>query len=121
MNSHLLSLYEPPFEPVGLRGQYRWFIEKYPEICIFFQVGKFCELYGEQAERFSSFFGLKFIRETREMGKQCGFPVRMLRGLKREALLAGLPYVVVGETGYYSSGLKKRVVTEMLTFDKGES
>jgi hypothetical protein len=38
---------------------------------------------------------------------------RYLKGFKAKALNAGVPYVVVGERGYYHSGLKKRVVTEI--------
>ncbi|MBI5675183.1 MAG: hypothetical protein HZC48_05030 [Nitrospirae bacterium] len=116
----LVSLYEPTFEPANLRRQYRWAMEQYPEHCIFFQVGKFCEFYGEQAERYGRFFGLSPLTPTlspkgrgRNFDIFCGFPVRHLKAFKAKALNAGLPYVVVGERGYYPSGLKKRVITEI--------
>jgi len=46
-------------------------------------------------------------------GMHCGFPVRRLKEFKAKAFNAGVPYVVVGERGYYPSGLKKRVITEI--------
>jgi hypothetical protein len=46
-------------------------------------------------------------------GVQCGFPVRYLKEFKAKTLNAGVPYVVVGERGYYPSGLKKRIITEI--------
>jgi hypothetical protein len=49
-------------------------------------------------------------------GRQCGFPVRMLKSFKQQALHLRLPYVVIGENGYCASGLKRRVVTEKMTF-----
>lgn len=119
VGNRLLPLYEPPFEPLGMSGQYCWFVKNYGGYCIFFQVGKFCELYGAQAEKYSALFGWKLIRQTRRMGKQCGFPMKMLKGLKRKALLSGQPYIVVAEGGYYPCGLKRRAVTEVLYFKEG--
>ena len=110
----LIPLYHPPFEPVNMRGQYNWAIKQYPDYCIFFQVGKFCEFYGEQAERYGSFFSLTMQPAMRNLQlTQCGFPVRYLKEFKKKTRATGLPYVVIGERGYYPSGLKKRVVTEI--------
>lgn len=111
---HLIPRYEPPFVPAGLRGQYKWAIGQYPGHCIFFQVGRFCEFYGEQAERYGKFFGLKPQPATRMNALQCGFPLRYLKEFKGRAFQEGLPYVVIAEQGYYSRGLKKRVITEIL-------
>jgi len=113
----LIPLYEPLFEPHGLASQYRWFQETYKDFCIFFQMGRFCEFYGMQAKRFSSLFSLKKGEDSRGLGAQCGFPMRMLKEFKRQSLLACQPHVVVAESGYYPSGLKRRVITEMATFD----
>jgi DNA mismatch repair ATPase MutS len=109
----LLPLYEPPFKPATLRGQYTWAAKRYGDHCIFSQVGSFCEFYGAQAERYGRFFGLKPLLETRMNVAQCGFPVRYLKEFKEKSLQAGIPYVVVAEQGFYPSGLKKRVVTEI--------
>jgi len=70
-----------------------------------------------QADRYGGLFGLKLGKDTRGLGKQCGFPMRMLKRFKERALLACQPYVVVAESGYYSSGLKRRVITEIVTFN----
>jgi len=119
-NGCLLPLYEPPFEPETLRGQYTWAAKQYCDHCIFFQVGSFCEFYGAQAERYGGFFGLKPQTGTRMNSTQCGFPVRYLRDFKKKALQAGLPYVVVAERGFYPAGLKKRVVTEIFDLSRRE-
>jgi len=141
---HPAPLYEPAYKPAGLRTQYRWALRRYGGACIFFQVGCFYEFYGSQAQRFGPFFGLmpRFTRtrftldsgRRRNDGKSenphvtgptgtiqahAGFPVRYLKGFKKKAHLAGLPYVVLGEDGYYPSGLKRRVVTEIFTVDPG--
>jgi hypothetical protein len=88
-------------------------------------MGCFCEFYGEQAERYGKFFGLSTVpkafgnkagmtkRRKGIEGAQCGFPVGYLKEFKKKAHHAGLPYVVVGERGFYPSGLKKRVITEI--------
>lgn len=115
----LVPLYEPPFCPPNLKVQYLWFTERYREYCIFFHVGRFCEFYGDCAEKFASLFGIKMAKETRGMGRQCGFPIRMLKDFKKKALLEGQAYIVVAERGYYPTGLKRRVVTEILKFKKG--
>jgi hypothetical protein len=114
----LIPVYEPPFEPANLRGQYKWVTKQYAGCCIFLQVGKFCEFYDEQAERFGRFFGLKTQTGTRMNGLYCGFPLRYLKDFKEKTLHAGIAYVVVGERGYYPSGLKKRVVTEIFRYDR---
>jgi RNA-directed DNA polymerase len=119
----LIPLYEPDFQPVNLRDQYGWAQSQFPEMCIFFQVGSFCEFYGVQAERYAKFFGLKLLTLTitpkgrgRNMGRQSGFPVRMLKDFKTRMLKAGQSFVVIAEHGYYRSGLRKRGVTEIAYF-----
>jgi retron-type reverse transcriptase len=122
---HLRPLYEPLAEPASLRGQYRWVTDRYKGYCVFFQVGRFCEFYGLQAERYGKFFGLSPLTPAlspkgrgRNVGTLCGFPVRYLKEFKTKALNLGAPYVVVGERGYYPSGLKKRVITEIFKYDR---
>jgi len=62
-----------------LRSQYRWFIDRYKDYCIFFQVGNYIEFYGIQAEKSAGLFGLKVRNGMRGMGKQSGFPIKMLK------------------------------------------
>ncbi|MGK5092443.1 reverse transcriptase domain-containing protein [Deltaproteobacteria bacterium TL4] len=114
----LIPLYEPAYVPLNLLSQYRWFKQRFSSYLIFFQVGKFCEFYEEEAERVSKLFGLKLeICKVRKIGR-CGFPLKLLRLYKQRALSLNLSWLVVGEEGYYRPGLKKRVITEMVFMDK---
>jgi hypothetical protein len=79
-------------------------------------------VYSEQTERYGKFFGLKLSGSGQAATTnirpgmsqiQCGFPVRYLKDFKEKARHAGLTYVVVAERGYYPSGLKQRVATEI--------
>jgi hypothetical protein len=117
----LCPFYEPPFEPATMQSQYGWASGQYGGYCIFFQVGRFCEFFGDQAERHGPFFGLRPQTGHRMAGIQCGFPVRNLKTFKTKAFQAGMPYVVVGERGYYPSGLKKRVITEIFRYERRTS
>ena len=114
-------LYQPPNAPSCFKDQYEWAARRYAGYCIFFQVGRFCEFYGEQAQRYGRFFGLVLRSKGRMTGLYCGFPLRLLQGFKKQAYQAGMSYVVVGERDYYPSGLKKRAVTELLTFNQPPS
>jgi len=66
-----------------------------------------------QSERYGEIFGLKPQAGKRMSALQCGLPVRYLKGFRKKAFQAGMPYIIVGERGYYPSGLKKRVITEI--------
>ncbi len=59
-------------------------------------------------------------KDTSGLGKQRGFPIRMLKRFKERALVARQPYVVVAKSGYYSSGLKRRVIKEKLELNGRE-
>ncbi|MDK9719074.1 MAG: reverse transcriptase domain-containing protein [Trichlorobacter sp.] len=113
--------YEPTSIPANLKEQYCWVAEQYSGLCIFFQVGRFCEWYGEQAEHFSRFFGLALQKDRRGLGSTCGFPLRLLQSFKKRIRAACVPYVVIGERGYYPTGLKKRVVTELFLLQRSMS
>ena len=90
-----------------------------PGRCIFFQVGRFTEFFGRQARMACRLFGCA-VRQGRWPGvPQCGFPVRMLKRYKDKARRLGLSYVVIAEHGYTAAGLKRRLVTEKLTFVEG--
>ncbi len=141
--------YEPRQRPSSLRQQYRWAWQRFgrgltpvalqpgPQsppgpgpcprseqgclrrVCIFFQVGRFIEFFGSQAEMASRLFGFALRKGRWGMGPLCGFPVRLLKTFKDKARCLGLSYVVIAEHGCYGSGLKRRVLTEKLTFVEG--
>ena len=113
--------YEPVGMPIYLKEQYGWATGNYSKYCIFFQVGRFCEFYAEQAVRYGRFFGLTPQTDARTGNMKCGFPVRLLRSFKQRARDARMSYIVVGERGYYASGLKKRVVTELFRLERSIS
>jgi len=46
--------------------------------------------------------------------------MRMLKEFKRRSLLACQPYILVAESGYYPSGVKRRVITEIVTVNEGK-
>lgn len=104
---------EPKVAPLSLHSQYAWFERSYGTYCIFFQVGRFFELYGKQAEHYSALLGLKAAKGSRGLGAQSGFPRRLLEWYKRLCLSKAQDYVVVEECGYYAAGLKRRAVTEV--------
>lgn len=112
----LVPLYEPPFLPINYKGQYRWFYHRYQSYCILFQIGKYIELYGHQAEKYFRVLGVQLNCDQRGLGKQCGFPVRFLKTYQRKLFSAGVSYIIVKENGYYQSGLKKRLVLKMVRF-----
>jgi len=116
----LNSLIEPTVPPKRFRTQYSWFLRRYRDYCIFFQKGRFCEFYGRQAGKYSVILGLKRRWDIWGMGIKCGFPVRSLEKYKGKARAAGIPYVVVAESGYYKSGIKRRVITEIVQLKKEE-
>ena len=111
--------YEPPEPPVCLKDQYLWAVKAFGGYCIFFQIGRFFEFFGRQAMMAGRVFGCAIGEDRRGLGKQCGFPVRMIKRFKERARHRRWPYVVIAENGYYAKGLKRRVVTEKLTFCGG--
>jgi len=111
----LVQLTTPRTVPQSLQEQYYWFARRYPDRCLLFQVGRFYELYGEQAKQYCGMLRLATAPERRRMGVQCGFPLRMLAQYIRMCLNRGTNYAVVDEQGYYPSGLKKRSVVELGT------
>ncbi|MGK5090933.1 reverse transcriptase domain-containing protein [Deltaproteobacteria bacterium TL4] len=114
--NQLRPLYEPPYIPKKFKNQYYWFSGRYKTFFIFFQVGQYYELYDERAIQASKLLNLKMEEGKRGFRGQCGFPKRLLKHFKKRILAHGYSYIVVDEEGYYSSGLKKRVITEKVLF-----
>jgi RNA-directed DNA polymerase len=113
-NRHrLVPVTEPRTPPGSFREQCGWFAGRYPDGCLFFRVGGYYELHGNQAARFGSELGLKAGPAVRGLGAQCGFPARLLVRYKSICMRKGIAYVVVAENGWYASGLKRRITVEI--------
>ncbi|OKY74308.1 MAG: hypothetical protein BM485_14395 [Desulfobulbaceae bacterium DB1] len=115
-----LGRLHPRYEPLAprtLAEQYAWALHRCAGCLLFFQVGRFIEFFGEQAERAVALFGLKIRGESRpSLGPCCGFPLARLRKCKKEALRRRLSYAVIGEAGQAAKRLKRRVLTEKVMF-----
>lgn len=106
--NRLDSRLEPAYTPINLQSQYAWFEKKYENACILFHVGKFFEVYGNAAKRYASALGLNVMENRRFPGEMCGFPSPLLECYQSRMAESGFDFVVVGQTGYYQSGFRKR-------------
>jgi len=95
-----------------LRGQYRFFLRRFPGSLLFFQVGRFFEFCDKQAEMALRVLGLKRIEVRRGFQIRCGFPVNLQERYLRRLMRLGLPVQVVREEESRLSGVKKRSVAE---------
>ncbi|MBT4287196.1 MAG: hypothetical protein HOD92_07635 [Deltaproteobacteria bacterium] len=108
----LVSMLEPSYQPINLKSQYVWFSKKYPKYCLFFQVGKYYEFYGDRAIHYGPLFNLVVNDCRRFAGKQCGFPRSYINHYHQLAVNLGMDTIIVKENGYYLNRLKKRVVVK---------
>lgn len=96
-----------------LKGQYRFFLGKYPKSILFFQVGRFFEFYDKQADIVQGFSELKEMEATRGFRKRCGFHVSLKERYLKMFLRMNFGVCVVKEALYGLSRIKKRSVTEL--------
>lgn len=109
----------PVVAPRSLAAQYAWFVRRFTSGCLFFQVGRFIEFYGQQAHLAAGWFGLKLGSSRHGLGPCCGFPVRLLKRYKARARQLHLSYAVVAHTGQVlQTGLQCRELTEILFFER---
>ena len=98
-----------------LKGQYRFFLGRYPKAILFFQVGRFFEFYDKQAEIVQEVLGLKGTGSTRGFRARCGFPVSSKVRYLRWFMEQGFTVRVIREGGVWLSGVKKRSIAERWT------
>lgn len=98
-----------------LKGQYRFFLGRYPKAILFFQVGRFFEFYDKQAEIVQEVLGLKGTGSTRGFRARCGFPVSSKERYLRWFMEQGFTVRVIREGGVWLSGVKKRSIAERWT------
>lgn len=98
-----------------LKGQYRFFLGKYPKSILFFQVGRFFEFYDKQAEIVQEVLELKRTGSARGFRAWCGFPVSSKERYLGWFIKQGFTVCVIREGGVWLSGVKKRSITEYWT------
>ncbi|MCP4270226.1 MAG: hypothetical protein GY777_32405 [Candidatus Brocadiaceae bacterium] len=103
---------EAPVTLHTLKGQYRFFMGRHPGSMLFFQVGRFYELYDRQAEIAIKVLGLKRMKITRGFQVRCGFPVSGKRKYIIRLLRLGFTVRIVNEGDDWLSRVKKRQFVE---------
>ena len=111
----LKRIHEAPVTLRTLKGQYRFFLGRYQGSILFFQVGRFYELYDRQAEIAIKVLGLKGMRKTRVFRARCGFPVNQKRKYLGGLLSLGFAIHIVNEGKVWLTSVKKRRVVESWT------
>ena len=104
-----------------LKGQYRYFLGKYPNSILFFQVGRFFEFYDRQAEIIQGFSQLKEMEETRGFRKRRGFPLSLKERYLKKFFSMNFEVCVIKEALDGLSGIKNRCVTELYLPNPNES
>ena len=108
----LKRIYEAPATLSTLKGQYRFFLGRYPGAVLFFQVGSFYEFYDSQAETAIKVLGLKRMEATRRFQARCGFPMSLKEKYLGSLIKQGLSVYIVNEGEGWVTRVKKRRVAE---------
>lgn len=112
----LTPLTHPSDAPSCFRQQRLWFEQRYQDVCLFFRVGRFYEIYGDGAREYGPILGLTVQTGSRGTGYQCGFPAGHIARYKQICRPRGVSYAVIEENGYYASGLKQRFMIELVRY-----
>ena len=96
-----------------LADQYGWFRRSWPAAVLFFQVGRYFELYGRDAAWASQALGLKLQEPRFRRIPRVGVPARLVDQYMTKALAAGKSVMKVAETGYPLYCLKERQSTRL--------
>lgn len=100
--------WKPPREFPNLASQYGWHRWRYPKSEILFQVGRFHEMYDDQAVAAAEAFNLSPLKPRIGERSRVGVPCCMADPLARKMASAGQSVLVVKETGYPMLRLKER-------------
>ena len=95
----LARLYLPPARPRGLPGQWHHFRHAFPGRIVFVQVGCYIETYNGQARQAAKQMGLRLRSGRSRFHVRCGFPISHAGKYLGRALCAGLPFMVLYQTG----------------------
>ena len=95
----------------GLRGQWRWFAEQWPDAVVLLQTGHRFEVYDRQAQALA-----RWLNAPLDLVPRCPFsatlsrPLKALRGLRSHLRREGIAHLFVAEEGHLAGGLKRRVL-----------
>lgn len=95
-----------PFRTI--RGQYRYFAEKFKGAVLFFQAGCFYEFYDDLKDEVKEILRLKRIRQSRR-GVTYGFPIKYGKTIAERLVKRGMPVVFIHETDHYLTRIKERL------------
>jgi len=106
-------LWKPLRDFPGLAGQYAWFRRTWPDAMIFFQVGRYVELYGDDTIWAKDCLGLHPLKPRFRKQPRVGIPERLSERYMQAASRAGRTVLKVSETGYLLWRLKERLPVEL--------
>jgi len=101
--------WRPPVSFRGCQDQWRWFRHRWPRTVIFFQVGRYHELYGRDALWATHSMGLTPRDPRFRKVARVGVPTRLLNGCMKRTLAKGRSVLSVTETEYPLYSLKERL------------
>lgn len=104
-------LYADPHVFRNLHAQYVYFQRRCESFLMFFQVGCFYEFYAKQAVKAVKHLKLSPIAGRHGFRQRCGIGVKALDRYVNLALQAGVPVIVIQQTGYQLSYVAERIVT----------
>ncbi len=107
----LTRLYADPYTFRNLHAQYMYFSNRCSHFMMFFQVGCFYEFYAKQAVKAVKHLKLSLIRGRYGFRQRCGIGQKALDRFVEMALQAGLPVIVIRQTGYQLARVAERRVT----------
>ena len=110
-----MRVWRPPRDFLFLCSQYQWFRQVFAGSLLFFQVGRYYELFGDDALLARRLWRLKILPPRFKGIERAGVPLCMLRRFINRAVAAGLSVASVHETGYPLARLKERFPGELWT------
>ncbi len=96
-----------PPQLTSVREQYRWLRQRFPGDVVFFEVGRFYELYGADDVLLAQRLGLEPLAKNRR-GARFGFPLVLARRYARTLLRDGRSILVATQTEQSWTGIRER-------------
>lgn len=105
----------PRWEPssvCSLRGQWRWFQQRFPQSLVLIQVGNCMEVHGQDVQRIATLenHGGRPIHRGSFTEPGLSWPIKRTPSLTRRLNRMGCSWVVVAEDGWLKGGMKRRVL-----------